>query len=39
MTNTSTPGPSPNTVKAAVGTVLTVPDGWALLPPGDGGER
>jgi hypothetical protein len=30
-----TPGPTPNTVRAADGTVLTVPDGWALLPPGD----
>ena len=30
-----TPGPTPNTVRAADGTVLTAPDGWALLPPGD----
>jgi hypothetical protein len=29
------PGPTPNTVRAADGTVLTAPDGWALLPPGD----
>jgi hypothetical protein len=29
------PGPTPNTVKAADGKVLTVPDGWVLLPPGD----
>ena len=29
------PGPTPSTVSAADGTVLTVPDGWALLPPGD----
>ena len=29
------PGPSPNTVKAADGKVLTVPEGWILLPPGD----
>jgi hypothetical protein len=36
MTNhTFTPGPTPNTVRAADGTVLTAPDGWALLPPGD----
>jgi hypothetical protein len=35
MTDTFTPGPSPNTVKAADGKVLTVPDGWAFLPPGD----
>jgi Uncharacterized conserved protein (DUF2293) len=35
MSNTFTPGPTPNTVRAADGTVLAVPDGWALLPPGD----
>lgn len=35
MTTTFTPGPTPNTVKAADGKVLTVPDGWVLLPPGD----
>src|SRR3954447_14612207 len=33
--NTFTPGPTPNTVRAADGKVLTVPDGWTLLPPGD----
>src|SRR5438876_2411210 len=32
---TFTPGPTPNTVRAADGTVLTAPDGWVLLPPGD----
>lgn len=32
---TFTPGPTPNTVKAADGNVLTVPDGWILVPPGD----
>lgn len=32
---TFTPGPSPNTVRAADGKVLTVPAGWVLLPPGD----
>lgn len=32
---TFTPGPTPNTVRAADGTILTAPDGWALLPPGD----
>jgi hypothetical protein len=32
---TFTPGPTQTTVRAADGTVLTVPDGWALLPPGD----
>jgi hypothetical protein len=30
-----TPGPTPNTVRATDGRVLTAPDGWALLPPGD----
>jgi hypothetical protein len=30
-----TPGPTPNTVRAADGKVLTVPEGWLLLPPGD----
>ncbi len=29
------PGPAPNTVRAADGTVLTVPEGWVLLSPGD----
>jgi hypothetical protein len=32
---TFTPGPTPNTVRAADGTILTAPEGWALLPPGD----
>src|SRR5215475_9904304 len=32
---TFTPGPTPNTVRAADGRVLTVPEGWVLLPPGD----
>jgi hypothetical protein len=32
---TFTPGPTPNTVRAADGRILTAPDGWALLPPGD----
>jgi hypothetical protein len=31
---TYTPGPTPDTVRAADGTVLTAPEGWALLPPG-----
>jgi len=36
MTNhTFSPGPTPNTVRTADGKVLTVPDGWVLLPPGD----
>jgi hypothetical protein len=29
------PGPSPDTVRTASGQVLTVPEGWTLLPPGD----
>lgn len=32
---TFTPGPTPDTVRAADGRVLTVPDGWVLVPPGD----
>jgi hypothetical protein len=35
ITNTFTPGPTPNTVRAADGRVLTAPEGWVLLPPGD----
>jgi hypothetical protein len=35
MTNTFTPGPTPNTVQAADGRILTAPEGWILLPPGD----
>lgn len=35
MTNTFSPGPKPNTVRAADGKVLIVPDGWILVPPGD----
>ena len=33
--NTFTPGPTPNTVRSADGNVLTAPEGWELLPPGD----
>jgi Uncharacterized conserved protein (DUF2293) len=33
--NTFTPGSAPNTVRAADGKVLTAPEGWVLLPPGD----
>jgi hypothetical protein len=29
------PGPTPSTVRTAGGQVLTPPEGWALLPPGD----
>ncbi len=34
---TFSPGPTPSTVRTADGTVLTAPEGWALLPPGDAG--
>jgi hypothetical protein len=33
--HTFRPGPTPNTVRAADGTVLIAPEGWVLLPPGD----
>ena len=33
--STFTPGPTPTTVRSADGKVLTVPEGWSLLPPGD----
>ncbi|MCB9924849.1 MAG: DUF2293 domain-containing protein [Planctomycetaceae bacterium] len=33
--NIFTPGPTPNTVRTADGQVLTVPNDWVLLPPGD----
>ena len=35
--NIFSPGPTPNTVRAADGSILTVPAGWILLPPGDPG--
>lgn len=35
MSNTFTPGPTPNTVRTADGRVLTVPEDWVLLTPGD----
>lgn len=35
MSATFTPGPTHNTVRSADGKLLTVPDGWILLPPGD----
>src|SRR3954465_9691756 len=34
-TTTFSPGPTPTTVRAADGRVLTVPEGWVLLLPGD----
>ena len=33
--NTFAPGPTLNTVRTTDGRVLTVPEGWTLLPPGD----
>lgn len=35
MSSTFTPGPTPNTVRAADGTLVAIPDGWVLVPPGD----
>ena len=35
VTNTFAPGPTPNTVRASDGKVLTAPEGWVLFPPGD----
>lgn len=35
MTTTISPGPDPDTVRAADGEVVTVPDGWVLVLPGD----
>jgi hypothetical protein len=35
LSNTFTPGPTPNTVRAADGRILTAPEDWVLLPPGD----
>jgi hypothetical protein len=33
--NSFTPGPTPNTVCASDGRIVTVPDSWVLVPPGD----
>ena len=33
--NTFAPGPTPNSVRSANGQILTAPEGWILLPPGD----
>ena len=33
--STCAPGPTPDTVRAADGRVLTAPEGWILLSPGD----
>ena len=35
--NVFSPGPTPDTAKAADGTIHTIPVGWSLLPPGDAG--
>jgi hypothetical protein len=35
MSDIFTPGPTPNTVRTTDGRVLTAPEGWILLPPGD----
>ncbi len=35
MTDTYTPGPTPNTVRPLDGSVKTVPEGWVLMPSGD----
>lgn len=35
MNNTFAPGPAPDTVRSGDGAILNVPEGWALLPPGD----
>ncbi|SIO29323.1 Uncharacterized conserved protein [Singulisphaera sp. GP187] len=36
-TPTFTPGPTPHSVRAGDGRILTIPEGWELLPPGDAG--
>ena len=35
MANTFTPGPTRNTVRTADGQLLTIPEDWILVPPGD----
>lgn len=35
MSDTFSPGPTPNTVRSDDGKIITVPDGWILVPPGD----
>jgi len=35
IANSFSPGPTSNTVRAADGKVLTAPEDWVLLPPGD----
>src|SRR3954464_11061727 len=36
-TKTFAPGPTPSTFRSADGTIMTAPDRWVLLPPGDPG--
>jgi len=33
MSNTFAPGPTPHTVRAADGKIVTVPEGWVQVPP------
>jgi hypothetical protein len=35
MSNIFSPGPKPNTVRATDGNIVSVPNGWILVPPGD----
>jgi TfoX/Sxy family transcriptional regulator of competence genes len=35
MSNIVSPGTTPNTVRYSDGTLITIPDEWVLLPPGD----
>src|ERR1700675_3707874 len=35
IATTFTPGPTPDTVRRTDGIILTTPEGWILLPPGD----
>jgi len=35
MSESFSPGPTPNSVRSADGKILIVPEGWVLLPPGD----
>ena len=35
MPETFTPGPTPNTLRSTDGKVITIPDEWVLVPPGD----
>ncbi|MFO1019403.1 MAG: DUF2293 domain-containing protein [Planctomycetales bacterium] len=35
MTMIYTPGPTPDTIRAPDGKLISIPEGWTLLPPGD----